>query len=194
MSDQQPANQAPKWLKPAVDFGPLAVFLGLYWLKGLLPATAALMAATAVALVLSFVFTRKVALMPLVTALVVGVFGGLTLWLNDETFIMMKPSIVYGLFAAVLGGGLVLNRPTVKAVLGEALSLDDDGWRALSLRFCLFFIAMALANEVVRRVASLDVWVLWKVPGSMAATFVFMLFQMPLIRRHMVEEAPTPGE
>lgn len=187
-------TSAPKWLKPAVDFGPLAVFLGLYWLKGLLPATAALMAATAVALVLSFIYTRKVALMPLVTALVVGVFGGLTLWLNDETFIMMKPSIVYGLFALVLGGGLVLKRPTVKAVLGEALALDDDGWRALSLRFCLFFIAMALLNEVVRRVASLDVWVLWKVPGSMALTFVFMLFQMPLIRRHMVEEPTTPGE
>lgn len=187
-------TSAPKWLKPAVDFGPLAVFLGLYWLKGLLPATAALIAATAVALVLSFIYTRKVALMPLVTALVVGVFGGLTLWLNDETFIMMKPSIVYGLFALVLGGGLVLKRPTVKAVLGEALALDDDGWRALSLRFCLFFIAMALLNEVVRRVASLDVWVLWKVPGSMALTFVFMLFQMPLIRRHMVEEPTTPGE
>lgn len=182
-------TSAPKWLKPAVDFGPLAVFLGLYWLKGLLPATAGLMAATAVALVLSYVFTRKVALMPVVTAAVVGVFGGLTLWLNDETFIMMKPTIVYGLFAAVLGGGLALNRPTVKAVLGEALHLDDDGWRALSLRFCLFFLGMAILNEVVRRVASMDTWVLWKVPGSMALTFIFMLFQMPLIRRHMPDEA-----
>jgi intracellular septation protein len=181
-------SSAPKWLKPTVDFGPLAVFLGLYWLKGLLPATAGLMAATAVALVLSYVFTRKVALMPLVTAVVVGVFGGLTLWLNDETFIMMKPTIVYGLFAAVLGGGLALNRPTVKALLGEALHLDDDGWRALSLRFCLFFLGMAILNEVVRRVASMDTWVLWKVPGSMAATFIFMLFQLPLIRRHMPDE------
>jgi intracellular septation protein len=116
------------------------------------------------------------------------VFGGLTLWLNDETFIMMKPTIVYGLFAAVLGGGLALDRPTVKAVLGEALHLDDDGWRVLSLRFCLFFLGMALLNEVVRRVASMDTWVLWKVPGSMALTFVFMLLQMPLIRRHMPDE------
>lgn len=187
-------SPAPKWLKPTVDFGPLAVFLGLYWLKGLLPATAALMAATALALALSFAFTRKVALMPLVTAFVVGVFGGLTLWLNDESFIMMKPTIVYGLFAVVLGGGLALGKPTVKAVLGEALRLDDDGWRALSLRFCLFFIAMALLNEVVRRVASLDTWVLWKVPGSMALTFVFMLFQMPLIRRHMQDEPAAAGE
>lgn len=182
------------WLKPTVDFGPLAVFLLLYWSKGLLPATAALMAATAVALVLSYALTRKVALMPLVTALVVGVFGGLTLWLNDETFIMMKPTIVYGLFAAVLGGGVILDRPTVKAVLGEAIKLDDSGWKSLSVRFCLFFIAMALANEVVRRVASMDVWVLWKVPGSMVLTFVFMLFQMPMIRRHMIEDAPAPGQ
>jgi intracellular septation protein len=182
------------WLKPTVDFGPLAVFLGLYWLKGMLVATAGLMAATAVALVLSFVFTRKVALMPLVTALVVGVFGGLTLWLNDETFIMMKPTIVYGLFAVVLGGGLALNRPTIKAVLGEAMHLDDKGWRALSLRFCLFFVGMAILNEIVRRVATLDTWVLWKVPGSMAATFVFMLFQMPLIRRHMPDESAPAGE
>lgn len=181
------------WLKPTIDFGPLAVFLALYWAKGLLPATAALMAATAVALALSFALTRKVAMMPLVTALVVGVFGGLTLWLNDETFIMMKPTIVYGLFAAVLGGGLALDRPTVKALLGEAMKLDDSGWRRLSLRFCLFFVAMAAANEVVRRVASMDAWVLWKVPGSMAVTFVFMLFQMPMIRRHMVED-PAPAQ
>lgn len=181
---------APSWLKPTVDFGPLAVFLAVFWLKGLLPATAALMAATAVALALSFAFTRKVALMPLVTAIIVGVFGGLTLWLNDDTFIKMKPTIIYGLFALVIGGGLVLDKPAVKVVLGEAFQLDDAGWKRLSLRFCLFFIAMALINEVVRRVASVDVWVLWKVPGSIALTFVFMLAQMPLIQRHRIEPAP----
>ncbi|HLO78136.1 MAG TPA: septation protein A [Magnetospirillum sp.] len=179
---------APKWLKPAVDFGPLAVFLGAFWLKGLLPATAALMVATAVALALSYVYTRKIALMPLVTAIIVGVFGGLTLWLNDDTFIKLKPTIIYGLFAAVIGGGLAMGKPAVKVILGEAFQLDDAGWKRLSLRFCLFFIAMALTNEVVRRVASVDVWVLWKVPGSIAATFLFMLTQMPLIQRHKVEE------
>ena len=182
---------APSWLKPAVDFGPLAVFLAVFWLKGMLPATAALMAATALALAVSYVFTRKLALMPLVTAIIVGVFGGLTLWLNDDTFIKMKPTIIYALFAAVIGGGLVLGKPAVKAILGEALQLDDAGWKRLSLRFCLFFIAMAATNEVVRRVASDNIWVLWKVPGSIAATFVFMLAQMPLIQRHKVgEEAP----
>jgi intracellular septation protein len=185
-------RSAPSWLKPTVDFGPLAIFLAVFWLRGLLPATAALMAATGVALVLSFAYTRKVALMPLVTAVIVGVFGGLTLWLNDDTFIKMKPTIIYGLFAAVIGGGVALGKPAVKVVLGEAFQLDDLGWRRLSLRFCLFFVAMALINEVVRRVASVDVWVLWKVPGSIALTFIFMLAQMPLIQRHKLhEEAPA---
>lgn len=184
----------PSWLKPTVDFGPLAVFLLAYVSKGLLAATAALMAATAVALVLSFVYTRKVALMPLVTAVIVGVFGGLTLWLNDDTFIKLKPTIIYGLFAAMIGGGLVLGKPAAKAVLGEAFQLNDTGWKRLSLRFMLFFIMMALINEVVRRVASLDVWVLWKVPGSIALTFVFMLAQMPLIQRHRLPEASAAAE
>ncbi len=175
---------APGWLKPSVDYGPLAVFLLAYVTKGLLPATAALMAATAVALAVSYAFTRKMALMPLVTAIIVGIFGGLTLWLNDDTFIKMKPTIIYGLFAVLIGGGLVLGKPVLKAVLGEAFALTDRGWRLLSVRFVLFFVAMALANEVIRRVASVDVWVLWKVPGSIACTFVFMLIQMPLIQRH----------
>jgi intracellular septation protein len=187
-------RSAPSWLKPSVDFGPLAIFLAIFWLKGLLPATAALIAATAVALVLSFAFTRKVALMPLVTAIIVGVFGGLTLWLNDDTFINMKPTIIYGLFALVIGGGVALGKPAVKVVLGEAFQLDDLGWRRLSLRFCLFFIAMALINEVVRRIATVEMWVLWKVPGSIALTFVFMLAQMPLIQRHkLTEAAPDEG-
>lgn len=181
---------APKWLKPTVDFGPLAIFLAAFWLKGLLAATAALMAATAVALVLSFIYTRKVALVPLMTALVVGVFGGLTLYLNDDTFIKMKPTIIYGLFAAVIGGGLVMDRPTIKVILGEAFQLDHQGWRRLSLRFCLFFIAMAAINEVVRHVATVDVWVLWKVPGSIVLTVLFMLAQMPLIQKHKLEQVP----
>lgn len=178
-------------MKTATDFGPLLVFLVVFWLKGLLPATAALMAATVLALGITFAQTRRIPLMPLVTALVVGVFGGLTLWLKDESFIMMKPTIVYGLFAAILGGSVLLGRPAVKALLGEALNLSDRGWHHLSLRFCLFFLAMALANEVVRRAVSVDLWVLWKVPGSIVLTFAFTLSQMPLIRRHLVE---TPAE
>lgn len=188
------STQPPAWLKPTVDFGPLAVFLAAYWKWGMLPATAALMAATAVVLILSLVLARKLALMPLVTAAVVGVFGGLTLWLHDDTFIKLKPTIIYGLFAVVIAGGLALGKPAVKAVLGEAFQLDDAGWKRLSIHFCLFFVAMAATNEVVRRVASDDLWVLWKVPGSIAATFVFMLTQMPLILRHKIEEGVSGAE
>ena len=186
-------SRAPSWLKPAVDFGPLAVFLLAYETRGLLAATAALMLATAVALLLSWIYTRKLPVVPVVTAVIVGIFGGLTLWLHDDTFIKLKPTIIYGLFAAALLGGLVSGRPLLKSVMGEALPLDDLGWRRLSLRFALFFVVMALANEVVRRVVTTDLWVLWKVPGSIVLTFLFMLAQTPLIQRHKLPEE-KPGE
>lgn len=168
--------------------GPLAVFLAAYYLAGLLPATAALMAATVVALGVSWGFTRKLPLMPMVTAAIVLVFGGLTVWLNDDTFIKLKPTIIYALFAVVLGGGLALDKPVLRAALGGALAIDEAGWRKLSLRFALFFVAMAMANEVVRRVVSTDVWVLWKVPGSLLLTLGFMLAQGRLILRHKLPE------
>lgn len=188
------SRSAPSWLKPLVDFGPLAVFLLAYKLQDLLVATAGLMAATALVLVLSYALTRKVALVPLVTALVVGVFGGLTLWLKDDSFIKMKPTIIYGLFALVLGGGLLWGRLVLKSVMGEALPMDDRGWRVLSLRFALFFASMACANEVARQILTTDQWVLWKVPGSLIITFLFMLTQAPLVQRHRLpDEGQTPG-
>ena len=181
-------SSAPSWLKPTVDFGPLAVFLLAYETHGLQTATAALMAATAVALAASYFFTRTVALMPLVTAAVVGVFGGLTLWFKDDTFIKLKPTIIYGLFALVLAGGLMTGKPVLKRLMGEALPMDDLGWRRLSVRFVAFFLVMAMANEVVRRVLTTDQWVLWKVPGSIVLTFAFMMAQARLIHRHRLPE------
>lgn len=181
----------PTWLKPAVDYGPLAVFLAAYYLGGLLPATGALMAATVVALVVSWWAERRLPLMPVVTAVIVLVFGGLTVWLNDETFIKLKPTIIYGLFAAALGIGLALGKPVLKAALGGALEMDEAGWRTLTLRFALFFAAMAMANEVVRRIASTDLWVLWKVPGSLVLTLAFMLAQGRLILRHKLPDGDS---
>ena len=174
----------PTWLKPAIDYGPLAVFLGGFYWQGLMAATVALMAATALALAASYVFTRKLAVLPLVTAVVVAVFGGLTVWLDDPTFIKLKPTIIYGLFAAAIGGGLALGRPVLKPMLGHAVAIDDDGWRRLSLRFVFFFLAMAAANEIIRRVASDEIWVLWKVPGSIVLTVAFMVSQAGLVKRH----------
>ena len=188
------APVAPSWLKPTVDYGPLAVFFVVYQAQGLLYATAGLMVATVLALGLSWGFARKLPLVPVVTAVIVGVFGGLTLWLKDDSFIKMKPTIIYGLFAAVLAGGAVLGKPLLKKLLGEALPLDDAGWRKLTLRFVVFFAVMALGNEVARHILTTDQWVMWKVPGSLGLTFAFMLAQTPLIRRHQLEAVkPDPA-
>lgn len=176
------------WLKPAVEYGPLAVFVAVYFTQGLMPATVALMIATVIGLALSWAVERKLPLMPMVTAAIVVVFGGLTLWLNDEAFIKMKPTIIYALFALVILGGLALGKSVLKKVLGHAITMDETGWRKLSWRVGLFFIAMAAANEAVRHVLSTDHWVLWKMPGSLIITLAFMLAQGPLILRHQVEK------
>jgi intracellular septation protein len=181
-------KRGPVWLKPAVDYGPIAVFFAAYLKFGLMAATGALMAATAVALALSFAIERRVACIPLVTAVVVGVFGGLTLWLNDETFIKIKPTIVEGLFSAVLLGGLALDRPLLKPLFGSAWAMDDAGWRRLSLRFALFFAAMAGLNELIWRTQSTDTWVFFKVFGLIGLTLVFVMAQIPLMTRHRLAE------
>lgn len=177
-------QKAPGWVRPVVDYGPLVAFVVAYWRFDLFVATGALMAATAVALVLSLVVARRVPVMPLVTAAVVGVFGGLTLWLNDETFIKMKPTIIQAVFAVLLLGGLVFGRSLLKPLLGASWPMDESGWRRLTFRFGLFFAAMAVLNEIVWRTQSTDVWVAFKVFGIMALTFVFMLTQLPLMQRH----------
>ncbi|MEQ9606063.1 MAG: septation protein A [Kiloniellaceae bacterium] len=181
-----PGQGGPSWLRPLVDYGPLAAFFLVYWLRDLTAATVAIMAATGVALVLALLVERRVPMMPLVTAAVVGIFGGLTLWLQDETFIKMKPTIVQLIFAAVLFGGLLLKRPLLKPLLGSAWPLDDDGWHKLSFRFAVFFLAMAAVNEAVWRTQSTDFWVTFKVFGIMALTFVFVASQVYFMRAHML--------
>ncbi len=179
---------APGWVRQVVDYGPLAVFLAAYWRWDLMTATAALIGATVLALGLSLAVARRVPVMALITATVVGVFGGLTLWLEDESFIKMKPTIIQGLFAAVLLGGLAVNRPLLKPLMGASWPMDDTGWRRLTLRFALFFLAMAGLNEIVWRTQSTDLWVTFKVFGIMALTFAFVLTQLPLMQRHHTGE------
>ena len=187
-------SSKPAWLRPLVDFGPLVVFFTAYLLGDLLTATAALIVATLIVLAIGYLIERRLAMMPLVTAVIVVVFGGLTLWLEDETFIKMKPTIVQFLFAAVLLGGLAFGKSMLKLVLQQALSLDDAGWRILTLRWAGFFIAMGLLNEAVWRTQSTDFWVTFKVFGLLALTLAFALLQTPLILRHRTDDAeqPTP--
>ena len=189
MPEPKPTRTAPPWLKPTVDYGPLMVFLAFYFATDLFAATAALIAVTVLALVLAFWIERRVAWMPLVTATVVGIFGGLTLWSGDEIFIKMKPTIAQLLFASVLLGSLAIGRPVLKPLLGAAWPMDDLGWRRLSLRFAVFFLVMAALNEAVWRTQSTDVWVLFKVFGLLGLTLLFSVSQVPLMTRHRLPEA-----
>ena len=189
MPGPRPTRTAPPWLKPTVDYGPLMVFLAFYFATDLFAATAALIAVTVLALVLAYWIERRVAWMPLVTATVVGIFGGLTLWSGDEIFIKMKPTIAQLLFAAVLLGSLAIGRPVLKPLLGAAWPMDDLGVRRLSQRFAVFFLVMAALNEAVWRTQTTDVWVLFKVFGLLGLTLLFSVSQVPLMTRHRLPEA-----
>lgn len=180
------------WVKPAADYGPLIVFFATYLGLGLLPATGALIGATLVALAVSFWLERRIPVMPLITAVVVTVFGGLSIWFADETFIKLKPTIVQGLIALVLFGGLAAGRPLLRPLLGASWSMDDAGWRRLTFRFACFFAAMAVLNEIVWRTQSTDFWVTFKVFGIMVLTILFAIAQVPLMNRHKLpEDAPA---
>lgn len=175
---------AAGWVGPVVEYGPLALFLGAYWLWGLIAATKVLVGATAIALALSWLKTRTIPKMPLVTAVIVLIFGGLTIWLDDDIFIKLKPTIVQALFAVLLLGGSWLGKQPLRYVLGHALKLTDIGWTLLTRRLGWFFVAAAIANEIVWRTQSTDVWVLFKFPGLVVVTFLFFLAQAPLLQRH----------
>jgi intracellular septation protein len=184
-------TQPPRWLRPAVDYGPLAAFFLTYLLHGLMAATAVVIVASIAALGAAWAIERRVPLIPLVTAAVVALFGGLTLWLQDETFIKMKPTIVQALFAAVLLGGLLLRRPLLKPLLGTMMPpMSDRAWDQLTLRYALFFVGMALLNELVWRTQSTDLWVTFKVFGLPVLTILFIVSQMPFLNRHAGRATP----
>ena len=192
-------------LKLLLELGPLIVFFFANsrgaWLAKTIPALANIggplfiatllfMVATAISLTVSYALTRTLPIMPLVSGAVVLVFGTLTLWLQDETFIKMKPTIVNALFGTVLLGGLYFGKSLLGYVFESAFKLDAEGWRKLTLRWGLFFLVLAVLNEVVWRNFSTDFWVAFKVWGTMPLTLVFTMSQMPLIMRHGTEK-PT---
>lgn len=190
-------------LKLALELGPLMVFFFANargeWLAGRLPfladlggpifvATALFMIATVLALAVSWLLLRTLPIMPLVSGVVVLVFGALTLYLHDEVFIKMKPTIINTLFGAVLLGGLAFGKSLLGYVFDSAFRLDAEGWRKLTLRWGIFFLLLAVLNEVVWRSFSTDIWVAFKVWGIMPLTIAFTMSQMPLIMRHSLED------
>jgi intracellular septation protein len=171
-------------LKLLIDLVPLAVFFIAYRFTGLLTATAILVGCTLLSVVAAKVLLGKVSPMLIISAVLVTVFGGLTLGLDDPRFIKIKPTIVNLLFAAGLGFGLLTKRNLLHMMLGDALQLTAEGWRLLTLRWIGLFAALALLNELVWRTQSEQTWVNFKFPGMLVLTIGFMALQAPLIRRH----------
>jgi len=173
-------------LKLAVEVGPLVVFFVVNARAGIFWGTGVFMVATLAALIVSRFLFGRVPVMPLISGACVIVFGGLTLWLQDDHFIKVKPTIVNGLFAAALFGGLLAGQSLLKVVFGEVFRLTEDGWRKLTLRWAFFFTFLALLNEVVWRTVSTDTWVSFKVFVIMPVTMIFALAQIGLLRAHEI--------
>lgn len=189
-------------LKLVLELGPVAIFFLTYRAyaeetvniagtdyQGVVLATIVFIPAILISLGVSWVMTRDLPKMAVVTAIVVVVFGGLTIWLNDATFIKMKPTIVNLIFAGILGWGLIRGRSYLKYLMGEMLPMDDEGWMIFTRRWAYFFLFMAILNEVIWRTQTESFWVSFKTFGSPIVTFVFMMSQTGLLKRH----APPEG-
>jgi len=202
MTDKPQLNPA---LKFALDLGPLLLFFfanakpALFepWLAPIIPnavatgeragifvATAVFMVAILVALVVSYALTRRLPTMAIVSAVIVVVFGGATLIFQNDTFIKLKPTIIYLLFTGTLLGGLIFRKPLLAMVFDQMFHLTEEGWRKLTIRWALFFLALAVLNEIVWRTQSTDTWVTFKVFGVMPLTFIFAALQYPLLMKY----------
>ena len=183
-ADPAPEFDRKQIIKLLVELGPLVVFFvgnsrfGIFW------GTGAFMIATIISLAVSRAVLGRIPTMPLVTGLFVMVFGGLTLWLQDDHFIKIKPTIVNAIFAAILFGGLATGRTFLKIVFGDVMRLTEDGWRQLTIRWGTFFVVLALLNELIWRNFSTDFWVSFKVFGIMPLTMAFAVAQVGLLKRH----------
>jgi intracellular septation protein len=177
-------KSASPLIKLLIDLGPLIAFFIAYGRAGIYWATGVLMLATIVALLASWRLLGRVTAVPVLTAVLVVVFGGLTFYLDDPSFIKLKPTIINLLFAGVLVVGLATGRPLLKVLLGEAFRLTEAGWRKLTVRWAVFFFALAILNEVVWRNFSESAWVNFKVFGIVPLTILFAMAQIPLIKRY----------
>ncbi len=180
-----------QWLKLALEMGPLLVFFIGNSRFGIFPATIAFMVATIAALSVSYALVRSIPVMPLVGGVFVLFFGGLTIYLQDDLFIKIKPTIVNLIFAALLLTGLLMKRLFIKIVLGAAIQLTDRGWLLLTRAWIGFFVLLAVANEVAWRNFPTDTWVSFKVFGVMPLTLLFSLALVPIIMKHQIPEPPV---
>lgn len=178
--------------KLAIDLGPLLIFFAAYVLGGIYWATGTLMVAMLFSLVAARLVLGHISPTLIATTVLVEVFGAMTLWLHDPRFIKMKPTIINIVFGAVLLGGLVLKKPLLKTLLGEALHLTEQGWRILTVRWAIFFFGLAVLNEIIWRNFSEGIWASFKVFGILPLTMLFFAFQWGLIRRHMLEPPVQP--
>ncbi|HEY7977043.1 MAG TPA: septation protein A [Rhizomicrobium sp.] len=173
-------------VKLALDLGPLILFFAAFKFGGIFAATAVFMAASVASLGIGYTMTRKISPMPLVTAIIVLLFGGLTLYLKNDTFIKMKPTVLYAIFGAILLGGLAFNRLFIKAVFAQAFELDEVGWRKLTWRWGFFALALAALNEIIWRNFSTNIWVDFKVWAIIPLIMLFALAQTPLVMKHEI--------
>lgn len=196
-------NREPTGLARAmIDIGPLIVFFLVNFVAPvpsaikIFVATGAFMAAMVAAMVFAAVRYRYVSPLLLFSGVMVVVLGGLTIWLHNETFIKVKPTIYYGLVAALLAFGLATGRPFLKLVLGSAYpGLDEEGWRKLTRNWAIFFAVMAVVNEAVWRNSTTDFWISFKLWGAIPATLLFAVANVPMLMRHgLTTEDPKPAE
>ena len=191
MTEKQKLNPI---LKLVLDIGPLVLFFAANARFGIFTATAVFMAAVLLALGVAYVKLRRVEIMPLVTAIIVLIFGGLTLILHNAEFIKLKPTIIYVLFGGTLVGGLLFGKSFLGLLFDSVFDLTEEGWRKLTWRWALFFFLLAILNEIVWRNFSTDVWVSFKVFGVVPLTFLFGAAQYPLLQRYAAEPEVAKGE
>jgi len=182
------ARRLSPLMRMGFDIGPLILFFAAFEFAGIYAATAVFMAAVLVALAAGYWIERRLSPMPLFTAVLVVIFGGLTIYLRNDTFIKMKPTVLYAFFGFVLLGGLFWNRLFIKYVFGHAFRLSEEGWRKLTVRWGIFALGLAALNEIIWRNFTTAIWVDFKVWGILPLIFLFAVVQSPLIVKHQIED------